>query len=153
MHFKLGTFDYGSAPGGRQQLAQIRAPGYEAKEEVRSWDVTTQARYGKDYLARMVPRGQGSVKGSPLRELHNSVFDAIVRDKGRGRTVFVGSGSWLYDFVGKWVPGGVVGWMLDVGNKNKGALGRSKPLAESVEVGVEGGKDDDSDGSYERVYA
>ncbi|MCJ1380368.1 hypothetical protein MMC17_003471 [Xylographa soralifera] len=50
-----------------------------------------------------------------LRELHNGVFDAVVG--ARTGTVFVGRGSWAYDFVGRWVPGGVVGWML----KRKGA--------------------------------
>ena len=24
----------------------------------------------------------------------------------------MGRGSWAYDFVGRWVPGGVVGWMM-----------------------------------------
>ena len=146
MQFKLGTFDYGSAPGGRQQLAQIRAPRYEAKEEVRSWDAATQARYGKDYLARVVSGAQGTVKGSPLRELHNAVFDAVVKDKGRGGAVFVGSGSWMYDFVGKWVPGGVVGWMLDTKNR------RTADVTDQVSEEIEGGRDDESDGSYERVY-
>lgn len=152
MQLKLGTFDYGSAPGGRQQIAQVRAPGSEAKEEVRSWDAATQARYGSDYLARMVG-GQGGVKGSSLRELHNCVFDAIVRDKGRGGTIFVGSGSWTYDFVGRWVPGGVVGWMLGRRGKRGKRGGDAVEQVEQVQEEGEGGGDLDSDGSYERVYA
>lgn len=52
------------------------------------------------------------MRGSPLRDLHVAVFDAMVGGLGRGGTVFVGKGSRAYDFVGRWVPGGVVGWML-----------------------------------------
>lgn len=148
VQFKLGTFDYGSAPGGRQQIAQIRAPGSEAQEEVRSWDAATQSRYGEDYLAQM--RGwQDNVKGSSLRELQNGVFDAIVREKGKGGTVFVGSGSWMYDFVGRWVPGGVVGWMLGARSKRV----EEAKVVEKLDEEVEGGAGSDSDGSYERVYA
>jgi len=148
VQFKLGTFDYGSAPGGRQQIAQIRAPGSEAQEEVRSWDAATQSRYGKDYLAQM-RGGQDNVKGSSLRELQNGVFDAIVREKGKGGTVFVGSGSWMYDFVGRWVPGGVVGWMLGARSKRV----EEAKVVEKLDEEVEGGAGSDSDGSYERVYA
>lgn len=48
-----------------------------------------------------------------LRELHNSVFDAIVRGKGRGGTVFVGRGSRIYDWVSRWVPEGLIGHILE----------------------------------------
>lgn len=110
----------------------------------------TQSRYGKDYLAR-TGGGQDSVKGSSLRELQNGVFDAIVRGKGKGGTVFVGSGSWMYNFVGRCVPGGVVGWMLRAGSKKVEQVKVMEKLDEELEV--EGGTGFDSDGSYERVYA
>ena len=146
VQFKLGTFDYGSAPGGRQQIAHIRAPGSETQEEVRSWDRATQVRYGTNYITQIVG-GRNRVKGSPLRELHNGVFDAIVRGKGNEGTVFVGGGSWMYDFVGKWVPDGLVGWMLGVRRKTAGGV------MDKLDEGMDGGADSDSDGSYERVYA
>ncbi len=115
---------------------------------MRSWDAATQSRYGEDYLAQM--RGwQDNVKGSSLRELQNGVFDAIVREKGKGGTVFVGSGSWMYDFVGRWVPGGVVGWMLGARSKRV----EEAKVVEKLDEEVEGGAGSDSDGSYERVYA
>ena len=63
-------------------------------------------------------RKQQEAKGSSLRELHNGVFDAITGRIGRGGgggVVFLGKGSWAYDFVGRWVPKGVVGWMMGGG--------------------------------------
>ena len=62
--------------------------------------------------------------GSSLRELHNCVFDIIARGKGRNGTVFVGQGSWIYDVVGKWVPSGVVGWMMGLREvRERGTIG------------------------------
>lgn len=52
----------------------------------------------------------GGPKGSPLRELHNAVFDAMTRRKGGA--VNVGMGSSVYEFVGTWVPKGLIGWMM-----------------------------------------
>jgi hypothetical protein len=49
-------------------------------------------------------------RGSSLRELNDAVFDAMV--KGKGGIVRVGAGSGIYSFVGRWVPRGLVGWMM-----------------------------------------
>lgn len=32
--------------------------------------------------------------------------------RGDGKTVYVGQGARLYDFLGKWVPDGLVGWLV-----------------------------------------
>ncbi|KAI4168113.1 MAG: hypothetical protein LQ343_006646 [Gyalolechia ehrenbergii] len=53
---------------------------------------------------------QRHIRGTPLRELHLEVFDAIV-SKRKG-TVYVGRGSRMYDTLGKVMPEGLVGWML-----------------------------------------
>lgn len=60
-------------------------------------------------------------KGTPLRELNNAVFDAVVR--GRGGVVRVGMGSGLYGFVGRWVPSGLVAWMMGVRSVEGGSEG------------------------------
>ena len=61
---------------------------------------------------------------STLRVFHNAVFDTLkspgpksrafgVVPWGRsGGTVYVGQGARLYDAVGKWVPEGLVGWLI-----------------------------------------
>ena len=66
--------------------------------------------------------------GSSLREFHNAVFDTLnpspgfkafgVVSWGRNRrrrirgTVYVGQGARLYDLAGKWIPEGLVGWLI-----------------------------------------
>jgi hypothetical protein len=70
-------------------------------------------------------------KGSSLRELNNAVFDAMT--SARSGTVRVGLGSRTYGFVGRWVPRGLVGWMMGVrkvGN-NKREFGRGGSSSES----------------------
>jgi len=45
-----------------------------------------------------------------LRELNDAVFDAMVR--GKGGVVRVGMGSSVYGFVGRWVPKGLIAFMM-----------------------------------------
>jgi NAD(P)-dependent dehydrogenase (short-subunit alcohol dehydrogenase family) len=107
---KLGTFDLGngSRPGGQ---------GNQTRADVLSWSPRARAAYARNFVSQSAQasvRGhEGGVKGSPLRELHNSVFDALTVK--RPRAVWrVGTGSVAYAFVGRWVPAGIVGWMLGV---------------------------------------
>lgn len=71
----------------------------------------------------MMERGTGSSRkgGSSLRELHNAVFDAIETAEvskwlpwvsSSPKVIRVGRGSGTYDFVGSWLPRGLVGWMM-----------------------------------------
>ena len=106
-----------------------------------SWDAQTRAQYAREYLAQRVQLEGLSgrhVKGSSLRELHNGVFDVLTGREGRG-VRWVGRGSRIYDFVGTWMPRGLVGWML-------GLQGEGKVVVvggQEEEVGVvgEGGGD------------
>ena len=111
MQLQLGALDYGSAPGGRHQLQVMR----NARE----------AREG----------GGGGVKGSSMREVQNAVFDAVVG--GRGGTVYVGRGSYAYALLGKWIPDGVMGWMLGMRERDAGEFeGGGSEEWEKVERGV-----------------
>lgn len=79
--------------------------------------------------------------GSSLRELHNCVFDVVVGREGGGGTVFVGRGAWTYAFVGKWVPGGLVGWMVGRMGGGRGLLkGRGNGRDGRDGSWVEGGR-------------
>jgi len=70
-------------------------------------------------------------KGSSLRELNNAVFDAML--KGKGGVVRVGMGSRVYGFVGRWVPSGLVGWMMGVrGVGDKEEFGRVLGMSEAL---------------------
>ena len=52
-------------------------------------------------------------RGTMLRQLHNGVFDAIERGRRSGGTIFLGRGSRTYDLIGRWVPEGIIGWMMN----------------------------------------
>lgn len=97
VQFKMGIFDYGD-----EQVERSLVPrGYTEM-------LGEAAKQGDTGAARI------NSKGSSLRELHNSLFDVIVRGKASGGTVFVGRGSRVYELVSKWVPAGVVAWMLGI---------------------------------------
>ncbi|KAG9593724.1 DUF1776-domain-containing protein, partial [Aureobasidium melanogenum] len=49
--------------------------------------------------------------GTPIRKLHEAMFDAL-HSSNPSRTWHVGRGSLIYDFIGSWIPSGVVGWMM-----------------------------------------
>ena len=102
------------------------------RAETLKWDENTRQAYGKNYTNVSSKTGGGGVvgKGSSLRELNNAVFDAMVREKGG--VVHVGMGSSVYGFVGRWVPSGLVGWMMGMRRigEDKGEFGRGSPLSE-----------------------
>lgn len=105
VHFKLGTFDDGQETADKALV--VRPAGNK-----------TSGAYGRrlgDDTPVLADPSQ-----DPLRELHNSVFDAIVRGKGRGGTIFVGQGSRTYDWVSRWVPGGLIGRILEFRKRRSG---------------------------------
>ncbi|KAF1969213.1 DUF1776-domain-containing protein [Bimuria novae-zelandiae CBS 107.79] len=109
--FKLGTFDC-SHVGSKQHLQTTAGPNTVA------WPATTRKLYASNFVNHSrVAQTRGLLTanstGSPLRELHNAVFDALTQRRPR-RVWRVGRGSATYDFVGNWVPGGLVGWMMGV---------------------------------------
>lgn len=114
VQLKLGSFDYGSV--GRQMVV---ATANIARAEHPGGDVDARAKHLDDQFGKMKNERE---KGTSMRQLHNTVFDSISRGKGRGGTIFVGRGAWAYDFVGRWVPGSVVGWMMGL-NQGKGGDG------------------------------
>ncbi|KAL9065800.1 MAG: hypothetical protein Q9157_007351 [Trypethelium eluteriae] len=101
-HLKLGNFDLSSI-GGRQHVQRI--PG----TAVRTWPTSAQATYGRNFISH----SSDASRGSPPRELYNAVFDALVQ-KGPRQIWRVGRGSMAYEFVGNWVPAGLVQWMLGI---------------------------------------
>ena len=121
VQLKLGSFDYGTTYAIEGQvLARAEHPG---------WDAAARAKYLKDMLGKMKT---AKANGSSLRELHNTVFDSITRSKGRGGTIFVGRGARTYNFVGKWVPGTLVGWMMGLKQDEGGAGFAGNPRPEST---------------------
>ncbi|KAH5040181.1 hypothetical protein HBI55_091680 [Parastagonospora nodorum] len=104
LQFHLGTFDY-SHVGPKHHL-QTRAAG-----SPHAWPATTRTLYARNFETQTRAGLNADSSGSPLRELHNAVFDALVQR--RPKSVWrVGRGSVAYDLVGKWVPDSLVGWMM-----------------------------------------
>ena len=79
---------------------------------------------------RNEPGAVARVKGTSMRKLHETVFDAL-HAKRPSRTWHVGRGSLVYDVIGGWLPGGVVGWMLGMQSPvNKAVVPKSQELLE-----------------------
>lgn len=126
MQFRLGHFDYGATLSNNQQLVQSQ---YSLRAEF------ARRRLEQKWIEK-------SVKGQSLRELHNGVFDAMMRGKGRNGTIFVGRGARSYDLVGKWIPDGIVGLMIGAAKKNGVDAVETEA---SIESSVEWEKVDDGD--------
>lgn len=108
VQFRLGTFDYpGLAPTGRSliPIREYSSSSMRGEENLR--DESARGRYARED----VTASSRNIKGSPLRELHFGVFDAIVGNRGRGGTIFVGKGSRAYDYISRFVPETIIGWM------------------------------------------
>lgn len=126
VQFRLGHFDYGATLSSNQQLVPSQ--------------YSLRAEFAR---RRLEQKGvEKSVRGQSLRELHNGLFDAMMRGKGRNGTIFVGRGARSYDLVGKWVPDGIVGWMIGAAKQN-GVDAVDKEG--SIEGSVEWEKVDDAD--------
>ena len=96
VQIRLGHFDYGASLSESQQLVPSQ--------------YSLRAEFAR---RRLEQKGvQKSSRGQSLRELHNRVFDAMIRGKGRNGTIFVGRGARSYELVGKWIPDGIVAWMM-----------------------------------------
>ncbi|OAL55870.1 DUF1776-domain-containing protein [Pyrenochaeta sp. DS3sAY3a] len=107
VQFHLGTFDLTNV--GPKHHLQTRATGSPA-----TWPTTTRALYASNFVNQTraaQSRGLLNHTGSPLRELHNAVFDALTQRRPR-KVWRVGRGSVTYDVVGSFVPAGLIGWMM-----------------------------------------
>ncbi|PGG95755.1 hypothetical protein GX51_08136 [Blastomyces parvus] len=123
IELKLGNIDL-----GRQfRNGQNQNTG----TEVLTWQPQQRALYGSTYLSSIdtkIGRSVGAAYGSPARDLHFAIFDALApaskswlgRRKRKQATVYVGKGSRTYSIVGNIVPSGLVGWMLGLRSAHTG---------------------------------
>ncbi|KAF3166225.1 hypothetical protein TWF225_000820 [Orbilia oligospora] len=100
---KVGTLDLGTTTEkkGNKESA--------TRADVLSWSPAVRSIYARGYVCSKAV-GDG-VRGSSLKEV-NAAIVAGMLDKRVKKIMRVGSGSVAYDFIGRWVPEGVVGWML-----------------------------------------
>lgn len=131
-HLQLGSFDISSFSPHNKALVPTTQ---SQRAETLKWDESTRQAYARNFVA-VSSKSAGGVaavgRGSSLRELNNAVFDAMA--SGRSGTVRVGMGSRTYGFVGRWVPRGLVGWMMGVRKigENQGEFGRGGVFGESL---------------------
>ncbi|KAI9753699.1 MAG: hypothetical protein M1815_006032 [Lichina confinis] len=122
-HFKLGTFDRSSIPGNGGRNHTQAAYSNVTRADVLTWSSSARTAYGKTYLSQAPAtktwsgvggEHEGRLRGTPLRELHRAVFDTLTSSTRSPKVMHVGSGSLLYDVVGRWAPPALVGRMLGV---------------------------------------
>lgn len=148
-HLKLGTFDLSPLQSKAQQGQNWQAH----QAETLRWPQGAREAYGSNYL-KMMERNAGTGRrgGSPLRELHNAVFDAMETRKpswwtfgvqlaDHGGIIRVGQGSGTYAFVGAWIPRSLVSWMMGI---------RTVQRTEVIETEVYG-KEEDMHRSLARI--
>ncbi|KAH7018524.1 uncharacterized protein B0I36DRAFT_336149 [Microdochium trichocladiopsis] len=112
--FQLGTFDFsGFTPSRSTPQIQGQLPPAETLQ----WPEAARHTYGRNYVsqsASAISAGRvRGMRGSSLRELHNTVFD-VVDGSEHADVVRIGLGAGLYGFVGRWVPRGLVSWMMGI---------------------------------------
>ncbi|KDN59989.1 hypothetical protein CSUB01_04580 [Colletotrichum sublineola] len=122
-HMQLGTFDFtGFQPSKHSHPSQRGllegAPGIDADAtETLMWPESARHAYGRNFVMQStsaISAGRiRGLRGSSLRQLHNAVFDVIDGSIASG-TVRVGLGASVYGFVGRWVPRGLVSWMMGI---------------------------------------
>jgi len=141
---KLGNFDLGSTYARATNTA-ANASDLESQIKGQSSAVTHWHSSQRAALQRSSLGQTSLIRGSALREFHNAVFDSLAPPQrfmafgvfGWGTTrrpnlVYVGSGARLYDVIGKIVPQGLVGWMMD--NSHTKWHSRGAKLAEAATV-------------------
>ncbi|KAH6853490.1 hypothetical protein B0I37DRAFT_409653 [Chaetomium sp. MPI-CAGE-AT-0009] len=150
-HMQLGTFDFaGFTPAANSRLIHphglLTAP---EDADALPWPDSARHAYGKNFVSQSGSAiGAGRIRGmrgSSLKELHNAVFDVIDGSLTSGM-VQVGLGASVYGFVGRWVPKGLVSWMMGIrrvnelatwqGNGGSSTFGSPKS-ARSDETGAE----------------
>ncbi|KAL2257421.1 hypothetical protein VTK26DRAFT_201 [Humicola hyalothermophila] len=144
-HLQLGTFDFsGFTPAANSRLLHQPPPPPSSSSLIEDadalpWPEPARHAYGRNYVSQSgsaIASGRvvRCLRGSSLRELHNAVFDVLDGSLTSG-TVRVGLGASVYGFVGRWVPRGLVAWMMGIrrvdqlaawqGNGNGNASGSS----------------------------
>ncbi|KIW23243.1 uncharacterized protein PV07_11456 [Cladophialophora immunda] len=148
---KLGNFDMGSVTSWSRttptQSTLNPGPSSALTHSSSHWHSSQRAAHQRKSL------GQRSfIRGSSAREFHNAVFDALAppqtyrpfgyaslefTSNTRPNVIFVGSGARLYDYVGKLMPGGLVGLMMGW-NRKRTASRSEDEMSKSMRLDASG---------------
>lgn len=113
-HLQLGTFDFtGFVPARGPHGPGMLPPSAMAQQ----WPSAARLAYARNYETQSssaISAGRiRGLRGSSLRDLHHAVFD-VLDGSETSDVVRVGLGAGLYGFVGRWVPRGLVAWMMGI---------------------------------------
>ncbi|KAG0153953.1 hypothetical protein PDIDSM_1332 [Penicillium digitatum] len=117
VELQLGNIDLGPTyRNGQRQLAGT---------EVLAWSTQQRALYASQYLSSVEQRpvasaGPSTVRGSPARNLHYAILDALEptsrdlfgRKVSKKPVMYAGRGAWSYSLIGAWIPSGLVALMM-----------------------------------------
>ncbi|KAI9894678.1 MAG: hypothetical protein M1814_002034 [Vezdaea aestivalis] len=126
-HFKLGNFDWAAS----RYTTALKREDWLSRSALTAYD---SEGFGSSDSGTGVERSPArnsvqKARGEHVRELNHAVFDALTMTRPR-RIWRVGTGSLVYDVIGKFVPAGVVGYMLGL---RRLAHGRTFDGSESTE--------------------
>jgi hypothetical protein len=147
---KLGNFDFSSL-GARTHMQPLSA------SRTFTWAPSARMLYAQNFINQgRIAEGKGLfgetgsiAKTSSPRELHYAIFDALTQN--RPSSVWrVGRGSLAYDIVGKWVPGGLVGWVLGLRRVSLEEFG-GPPAALQPQSGIPNMEDSITVQSWEKI--
>lgn len=117
-HIQLGTFDFAGFTPAALRLSSAVQPGLlpaPDSAETLAWPEPARRAYGRNFVntcSSAISAGRiRGMRGSSLRDLHNSVFD-VIDGSITSSVVRVGLGAEIYGFVGRFVPRSLVGWIM-----------------------------------------
>lgn len=148
-HVQLGTFDFsGFTPSWNHRGDQHSGGGQYGLlpppegMDTNSWPDSARHAYGRNYLSQSssaISAGRiRGMRGSSLRDLHNAVFDVIDGSNTSG-VVRIGLGASVYGFVGRWVPRGLVAWMMGIRKVDELATWQSSSYNSPRSIGTDNG--------------
>lgn len=126
-HVKLGNLDLGHVPHSAAEMQQVALSGSRTllnpgSGEVMGWSSSVREAYARNYMMLQQQKTGApgrSVRGSPMREVHNAVFDALTL-KNPKEVWRVGRGSLVYEMIGKVMPRRIIAWGLGLRRLERG---------------------------------
>ena len=147
VHLRLGAFNGINATCPSKKLALVRGSDFKAQSNEAIPQQSSDRPYERSQASLQIPLH----KGSPVIELHNGVFDAIVGITARhGGTLYLGQGSLVYAMIGCLCPNTLVGWMM---RGERGRDRRSETQADGLDhMGTEGWTQSSTEGECVNIY-
>ena len=157
-HVQLGAFDLAgftpAAAAGRAAAGRALLPA--PPEPV--WPEAARRAYARNFAATgasaLAAGRVAGLRGASLRDLHTAVFD-VLDGADPAAVVRVGLGAGLYGFVGRWVPRGLVAWMMGVRRVDASAGSHYPPAAAAAAASLAGSSprsgSEDGEASHEFI--